>query len=71
MQIAHNVVVSLIYTLRDASGAVLDQSSAAEPLAYLHGNGNLIPGLEQGVAQCLVQGAQPRFWAAESECDST
>ncbi len=47
MQIAHNVVVSLIYTLRDASGAVLDQSSAAEPLAYLHGNGNLIPGLER------------------------
>ena len=47
MQIAQNAVVSLIYTLRDASGSVLDQSSAAEPLAYLHGQGNLIPGLER------------------------
>lgn len=47
MLVAHNAVVSLIYTLRDADGQVLDQSTAAEPLAYLHGNGNLIPGLER------------------------
>lgn len=49
MQIAQDSVVSLIYTLRDAAGTVLDQSTAGEPLAYLHGHGNLIPGLERAL----------------------
>lgn len=46
MKIAKDSVVSIHYTLKDGSGAVLDSSSGAEPLAYLHGNGNLVPGLE-------------------------
>ncbi len=46
MQIAKDSVVSIHYTLTDDAGAVLDSSDGNEPLAYLHGNGNLIPGLE-------------------------
>ena len=46
MNVAPNKVVCIHYTLRDEAGAVLDSSSGRVPLAYLHGNGNLIPGLE-------------------------
>ncbi len=47
MNITPDQVVSIHYTLRDESGAVIDASTAGEPLAYLHGHGNLIPGLER------------------------
>ncbi|MCK9410035.1 MAG: peptidylprolyl isomerase [Bacteriovoracaceae bacterium] len=46
MKIQKDKVVSIEYTLRDDKGVVLDSSEGHEPLAYLHGNGNLIPGLE-------------------------
>ena len=46
MQIAKDTVVSIHYTLKDDAGKVLDSSDGGEPLAYIHGNGNLIPGLE-------------------------
>ena len=46
MQITQDAVVSIHYTLTDDSGNKLD-SSDGTPLAYLHGNGNLIPGLER------------------------
>ncbi len=49
MVVAHNKVVQIHYTLTNDAGAVLDSSSAGEPLAYLHGNGNLIPGLEKAL----------------------
>lgn len=35
------------YTLTDDEGNVLDQSSEGQPLAYLHGHSNIIPGLEK------------------------
>ena len=40
-------VVSIDYTLRDTTGNLIDSSEGAEPLTYLHGNGNIIPGLEK------------------------
>jgi FKBP-type peptidyl-prolyl cis-trans isomerase SlyD len=46
MQVAQDAVVSIHYTLTDDKGEKLD-SSDGTPLAYLHGNGNLIPGLER------------------------
>jgi FKBP-type peptidyl-prolyl cis-trans isomerase SlyD len=49
VQIARNRVVSIHYTLRDEQGAVIDSSGGRGPLAYLHGKGNLIPGLEQAL----------------------
>jgi len=47
MQIADNKVALIHYTLTNADGEVLDSSEGAEPLSYLHGHGNLIPGLEK------------------------
>lgn len=49
MQIAKDKVVAISYTLRDASGDVLDQSPEGQPLEYLHGAGNIIPGLEKAL----------------------
>ena len=50
MHIEKNRVVTLNYTLRDEQGAVIDSSSGRGPLSYLHGKGNIIPGLEQALA---------------------
>src|ERR1700722_15906952 len=47
MAITQDSVVTLHYTLKDDTGEVLDSSSSGEPLAYLHGHGNLVPGLER------------------------
>lgn len=47
MSIAQDQVVSIHYTLKNDAGDVLDSSSDGEPLSYLHGHGNLIPGLER------------------------
>jgi FKBP-type peptidyl-prolyl cis-trans isomerase SlyD len=49
MQIAKNKVVSIDYTLTGDDGAVIDSSQGGEPLAYLHGAGNIIPGLERAL----------------------
>ena len=46
MQIAAETVASIEYELTDDAGEVIDTSKGGEPLAYLHGAGNLIPGLE-------------------------
>lgn len=45
--VASGKVVSIHYTLADDEGSVLDSSSGGEPLAYLHGAGNIVPGLER------------------------
>ena len=50
MHIEKNRVVRLDYTLRDEQGTVLDSSGGRGSLSYLHGKGNIIPGLEQALA---------------------
>lgn len=49
MQIAQKKVVTIDYTLTNKSGDVLDTSKGREPLTYLHGSGNIIPGLEKAL----------------------
>lgn len=49
MKVADNTVVLIDYTLTDNDGAVIDSSEGAGPLAYLHGAGNIIPGLEEAL----------------------
>lgn len=49
MQIARDTVAAIDYKLTDNEGQVLDTSEGREPLAYLHGAGNLIPGLESAL----------------------
>jgi FKBP-type peptidyl-prolyl cis-trans isomerase SlyD len=50
MSITRDQVVSIHYTLKNDAGEVLDRSAGGEPLTYLHGHGNLIPGLERELA---------------------
>jgi len=49
VEIAADSVVLIHYTLKDDSGAVLDSSAGGEPLAYIQGHGNLVPGLEKAL----------------------
>jgi FKBP-type peptidyl-prolyl cis-trans isomerase SlyD len=49
VQIAADAVVLIHYTLKDDEGKVLDSSDGGEPLAYIHGHGNLVPGLEKAL----------------------
>ncbi len=46
MNITEGKVATIDYTLTDDAGNVLDQSKDEGPLSYLHGFGNIIPGLE-------------------------
>jgi FKBP-type peptidyl-prolyl cis-trans isomerase SlyD len=57
MQIEKDRVVALRYVLRDDAGTTLDES-AGESLFYLHGHGNLVPGLEEAL---LGKGAGEKF----------
>ncbi len=49
MQVADNMAVSIHYTLTNDEGEVLDSSIGDEALIYLHGTGNIIPGLEDAL----------------------
>ncbi|MFT5434572.1 MAG: FKBP-type peptidyl-prolyl cis-trans isomerase SlyD [Myxococcota bacterium] len=49
MQIEENSVVSMHYKLANSDGDVIDSSEGADPLTYLHGNGQLVPGVEKAL----------------------
>lgn len=49
MQVAADAVVLIHYTLKDDAGKVIDSSTGGEPLAYIQGHGNLVPGLEKAL----------------------
>lgn len=46
MKIAKDHAVSIHYTLTNDNGEVMDSSQGQEPLIYLQGHANLVPGLE-------------------------
>jgi FKBP-type peptidyl-prolyl cis-trans isomerase SlyD len=50
MQIADNTAVLIHYTLKNDAGEVLDSSEGEEALAYIHGQGDLVEGLEAALA---------------------
>jgi FKBP-type peptidyl-prolyl cis-trans isomerase SlyD len=50
MQIAERTVASFNYTLTNDAGEVIDSSEGRSPLAYLHGAGTIVPGLEKDMA---------------------
>jgi FKBP-type peptidyl-prolyl cis-trans isomerase SlyD len=52
--VENGVVVLVKYTLRNEKGVFLDRSDPGEPLPYLHGAGNIIRGLEQGMVGLAV-----------------
>jgi FKBP-type peptidyl-prolyl cis-trans isomerase SlyD len=49
-----NTVVAMHYVLKDDSGSVLDASGEGEPLYYLHGHQNIVPGLEAALTGAAV-----------------
>lgn len=46
MQITEHKVVSFHYTLTNDAGDVIDSSVGGEAMPYLHGEENIVPGLE-------------------------
>ncbi|MFZ3110827.1 MAG: peptidylprolyl isomerase [Rectinemataceae bacterium] len=54
MDIQKDKVVTIDYSLRDAAGKLLDSSDDSEPLTDLHGNDNIIPGLEKHLVGKIV-----------------
>lgn len=74
-QIAQDKVVDLEYKLT-VNGEVVDQSEPGEPLTYLHGHSNIIPGLEKALEGKLVGDAfqeiiQPEDGYGERDEDNT
>lgn len=49
MNVTKEHVVSINYTLKNDEGQVMDQSTDGNPLVYLHGIGQIIPGLEKAL----------------------
>ncbi len=49
MQIGKHKVVTIDYTLTNDDGDVLATSTGQDPLAYIHGTGFMIPGLEHAL----------------------
>lgn len=47
MTIDKDMVVSIHYTLKNDNDEIMDSSEGRDPLAYIHGYGYLIPGLEE------------------------
>ena len=72
--IGENSVVSMHYKLTDDDGNVLDSSEASKPLVYLHGAGNIIPGLEKALigkveGDCLKVKVEPAEGYGEASPD--
>lgn len=49
MSIKDNSVVQFNYTLRDEQGEVLESNEGLDPIAYLHGHDNMMPGVENAL----------------------
>jgi len=45
--ITDGVVAIIHYTLKNDAGEVLDSSEGGDPLPYMHGASNIVPGLEK------------------------
>jgi FKBP-type peptidyl-prolyl cis-trans isomerase SlyD len=54
MKVVAQKVVSVSYTLTDEAGDEVDIVLAEEPMIYLHGAGQLIPGVEQALEGLAV-----------------
>ena len=64
--IGNNLVVSMHYKLTTSEGDVLDSSEGSAPLSFLHGAGNIIPGLEQALTG-KVEGDQLQVQVAPAD----
>jgi FKBP-type peptidyl-prolyl cis-trans isomerase SlyD len=53
MRVAQGCVVSVDYRLHLGDGVVVDESPPGDPLVYLHGQGQIVPGLERALEGLL------------------
>jgi FKBP-type peptidyl-prolyl cis-trans isomerase SlyD len=53
-RIEQDVVVTIQYKLSLDDGTVVEESTAEDPLMYLHGHDNIIPGLERALAGASI-----------------
>ena len=65
MKIANGTVVELDYSLHLGDGKIVDQSEG-EPLSYIHGEGHIVPGLEQALGGLEV-GAKKQVVVAPAD----
>lgn len=49
MNITKDCVVQFHYSLTDQTGAEIERTHDGDPMAYLHGHNNVIPGLEKAM----------------------
>lgn len=54
MKIANGSVVGIDYSLHLGDGKVVDSSAPGDPLTYLHGEGQIVPGLESALEGLAV-----------------
>lgn len=54
MQITDKLAVSIHYILTNGAGEQLDNSRGEKPMVYLHGFGQIIPGLENALSGKIV-----------------
>jgi len=47
--VAPDTLVTLSYTLFDEQGEAVDRATTTEPLKYVHGYAQIVPGLEKGL----------------------
>jgi FKBP-type peptidyl-prolyl cis-trans isomerase SlyD len=59
-RVTNNQVVTINYQVKNAGGELLDTNVGLEPVSYLHGAGNIIPGLERALSR-LVAGEHVTF----------
>jgi FKBP-type peptidyl-prolyl cis-trans isomerase SlyD len=49
MEVGKNSIVSMHYRVATSEGEHVDQSEEGHPMVYLHGHGQIIPGLESAL----------------------
>lgn len=66
MKVGKDSVVSLEYRLHLGDGQVIDQSAPDQPLAYLHGHRQIVPGLE-GALEGMTSGESKQVVVAPGQ----
>lgn len=59
-------LVSIEYTLTDDTGKVIESNAGKEPMTYVHGGGQIVPGLEKELTGLKV-GAQKKVQVKPEE----
>lgn len=49
MKVGKDTVVGIEYALHLGDGEIIDRSEAGHPMRYLHGQGQIVPGLEKAL----------------------